>query len=210
MSVKGKRKPTMMQVRYDVEVRDRNGKLISKTSGFSRSFLRLWIRMLRTMMNARGYGTDTGETLTNTAGSGVTFRSARSTAEAYGLLGVRAVSADSAYGTMVGTSDVAFDKTHYGLQAKIAHGGGANQLLYGEVTVEDYFEWNSNARFRVIRAFSNTGGVTVTVKEIGIALWNQTGSLSNYFMVCRDVLASPQSVPDGATLTVRYSIYITY
>ena len=51
---------------------------------------------------------------------------------------------------------------------------------------------------------------TVTVKEIGIVVFNDWGSTHKYFLIIRDVLSSPSSVPDGASLTVRYRIYITY
>jgi hypothetical protein len=70
---------------------------------------------------------------------------------------------------------------------------------------------DSIERFRVVRGFTNGSGGTITVKEIGLVIANQKEGLTLYnFLMARDVLGSPQDVPDGSTLTIRYRIYVSY
>jgi hypothetical protein len=202
-------KHACLKVKYEVEVRDKDGKLISKTQGISRSFLRNWIRILRTMMYPPN-GSGSAQTLLDTSGVSNSFDGSDTVSTLKPVIGAGALATEDTYGIQVGTSDLAFAKDQFSLQAKISHGGTSGKLLYGATTVEDYYEYDSYARFRIVRAFSNSTGASITVKEIGIAIVNQKSGTTYYFMISRDVLASPQTIPDGAALTVRYSLYITY
>jgi len=198
-----------MGVEYVVVVRDRNGKLISQTTGKGHSWVRNWIRILGQLFYNR---IDTNElvSLTNTAGGSSNFVSANTAVYLKPPLTFNADAGVEVQGVRVGTSDTAFSKLDYELIARIVHGNASGQLLYGATTVEGYVETDAQAYVRIIRGFTNSSGATITVKEIGIAILNRSGTTNAYFLVCRDVLPSPQSVPDGAALTVRYKVYIAY
>jgi len=114
----------------------------------------------------------------------------------------------------VGGSDAVFSKNDYSLGSKISHGTGSGQLLYGASTFETVTDTDTTSYFRITRVFTNNSGASVTVKEIGIVIMHSivsdSTSYTAYFLIVRDVLTSPSSVPDGATLTVRYKIQISY
>jgi len=188
---------------YEVEVRDKDGKLISKLGRRPDPFTRAWIRALRTA----ALGGVSTVSLTDTAGSARTFTFSETGAEYFDITGG---ATEDTHGIVVGNSDVAFDKAQSKLEGKIANGSGGGQLVYGAQTTEDYADEDSTTRFRMIRGFTNNSGAPVTVKEIGIVLRNNKAGAIWYLLVARDVLASPQTVPDGATLTVRYRVYISY
>jgi len=203
-----RKRGVVLGLEYELEVRDKHGKLISKTKGKSHSFVRNWIRMLRTLFTNTLTDAAVSVALPDTSGASTNYYAQAS--DAYmKVLGVNAPAGDDDWGIQVGTSDVAFDRTHYSLQGKISTGTGAGQLVYEAVTVEDYSETDSEAGFRVVRTFTNSSGADVTVKEIGIVTIN-SNAVTSYFLIARDVLATPQTIPDGAALTVRYRIYITY
>jgi len=197
---------------YEVEVRDKEGKLLSKCKGKSDPFTRAWIQLLRAIF----LGNDAQVSLADTGGVSRTFAPSELggySGQVYDFAETNAGSTVDAYGVMVGGSDLAFSRTQYNLQSKIAHGSGSGQLLYGATTIEDYVDEDTTTRIRMIRAFSNTSGASVTVREIGIAIRHRsytTALLLWYLLVARDVLPSPQTVPDGATLTVRYRLFISY
>jgi hypothetical protein len=195
--------------RYQLEVRDKNGKLLSLTKGDSHSFLRSWIRILQCMMKPKSNTVST-VVLKDTSNVDKTCYGSSSATEIRSVIACGADASDAGYGIVVGSSDLAFDRTHYNLQGKIAHGSGAGQLLYGAMAVEDYSETDSQARFRMTRTFTNNTGSTVTVKEIGIVFVNYSTVASAAILMARDVLTSPQAIPDGATLTVRYTLYYSY
>jgi hypothetical protein len=195
--------------RYQLDVRDKNGKLLSLTKGASHSFVRNWIRILQCMMKAQN-GMVSTVVLKDTSNVDRTCYGSATTPDIRSVIACGAEAANANYGIVVGSSDLAFDRTHYNLQGKIAHGTGAGQLIYGATAVEDYSETDSQARFRMTRTFTNNTGSTVTVKEIGIVFANLAVGVTWNILMARDVLTSPQAIPDGATLTVRYTLYYGY
>jgi uncharacterized membrane protein YczE len=82
------------------------------------------------------------------------------------------------------------------------------------MTVEDTDGTPPDTTFRVIRTFTNNTSSPITVYEIGLAIANAyniggTTIYTYYFLIARDVLSSPQTIPAGATLTVRYIFKVT-
>lgn len=195
---------------YEVEVRDRNGKLLSSCKGNNDPFVRNWIRMIRTMFTLAESVATTSVNLNGTGGSGILFYASHAS-QTMSPMGCNAGATVETSGIRVGSSDTAFDKAQYELQTRITHGSGSGQLMYGASTVEDYSDEDTTTRFRILRPFTNSSGATITVKEIGIAICNiVTGTSTSRFLICRDVLTSPQSIPNLATLTVTYRLYISY
>jgi hypothetical protein len=120
-----------------------------------------------------------------------------------------APSAADSWGIQVGTVDTQVTRDDYRLASKIAHGSASGQLAYGAMTIEAVNGTPPASRFRVIRVFSNNTDSTITVKEIGLAIRNLYPLATTDFLIARDVLATPQDVPAGATLTVRYIFEVT-
>ncbi len=207
-----------VELEVELEVRDKNGKLISVHRQQSKSLLKNFARILRTMFFAVGdqssYAVST--TLTDTSGASKTFYGAYTYGTgASGLAPIcaNAPSGNDTHGIQVGNSSTTVTRDDFQLGGKIANGTSAGQLSYGSMTVEDTDGTPPDTVFRLIRTFTNNTSSAITVYEIGLVIANtyiSAGSrATNYFLIARDVLSAPQSIPAGATLTVRYIFKVT-
>jgi hypothetical protein len=197
---------------WEIEIRDKNGKLLERRQFKSHSWLRQfidWLRMcaLQLQTGSTVY-TMTINDITNTA------RTVPITSTTYAggfCMGYNAPANTSAYGLVVGSGDTPNSTTTYALASQIVHGSGSGQLVHGATTVETVTNPSGgDFQFRVIRTFTNNSGASVTVKEIGIyGNLIDTGASNRSFCIARDVLPSPSSIPDGATMTLRYITKIT-
>jgi hypothetical protein len=204
-------KPLKIKLEYELEVRDKNGKLISRKKGESHSFVKNFIQILRALLGG------TSVSINDTGGASRTFRGAWShlaSSWTENPCNANAPAGNDTYGIQVGSSDAVFSKDNYSLGSKISHGTGSGQLLYGASTFETVTDTDTSSYFRITRVFTNNSGASVTVKELGIVIMHSvladSTTYTYYFLILRDVLTSPSSVPDGATLTVRYKMQISY
>lgn len=117
-----------------------------------------------------------------------------------------AAAGDDTRGIVVGTGDTAVDNEDYALDTKIADGGGGGQLNYQAVTFLAPVVDGANVDFDIARAFVNSSGGLITVKEIGI-IWKNTTD-TKYHLLLRDVVAD-EAVANGFTLTVVYTLRTT-
>jgi hypothetical protein len=216
-----KEKTANLELILECEIRDKNGKLISIHRQPSKSLLKNFARMLRTAFNivAPTGSASSTVTLTDTGGTSRTFYGAfmggTTTMNNQGLAPLCALAAqyDDTYGIQVGAASTSVDRDQYQLSGKIPNGTSAGQLTYGSMTVEDTDGTPPDTIFRLIRPFTNNTTGDVTVWEIGLAIanvWASNSVPTKYnFLIARDVLSSPQTVPAGATLTVRYIFKVT-
>jgi len=195
---------------YEIEIRDKDGKLLSKCKGKNDPFVKNWIRQLYALIKCAEAGGS--ESITDTSGVSRTFLGGIGNKYVYTIMGWLGIANSNLFGIQVGTSDIAFSKEHYQLQGLIAHGTGSGQLVYGTGSSETITDEDTTTRVRFTRVFTNNSGAPITVKEIGIVSiqYNYTDTTKYYFLCARDVLTSPQTIPDGASLTVRYRVYISY
>jgi hypothetical protein len=194
---------------WEIEVRDKNGKLLERKRIKSHSWLKQFIAWLR--MCALQGGSVLTSTINDVTG---TVRTVPSTAAEYAsafTMGYNGGAGVDTYGMVVGSGDTPNSISTYALASKIAHGTGSGQLVHGATTVEDVVNPSGNdLQFRTTRTFTNNSGASVTVKEIGIyGTVKDTSYNIRYFCIVRDVLSSPSSIPDGATMTIRYIVKIT-
>jgi hypothetical protein len=202
-------KSAKIGLEYEIEVRDKNGKLLSSERGKAHSWVRNFIQILKCLLDVSDGGSST-VSLTDTSDNSNTFTGAVAAGVIHTPIGIHAIVTIDTYGIQVGTSDTAVSRTQNKLQAKISHGDGAGQLEYGEVHVDNYVETDSQAYLLTYRTFHNGSGNLITVKEIGIIIDNRTAGNSYFFMVARDVLGTPHDVPNGADMTVKYKLTISY
>jgi hypothetical protein len=197
---------------WEIEIRDKNGKILERKQFKSHSWLRQfidWLRMcaLQTTSTGTVY-TMTINDVTNTA------RTVPLTTSNYAgafCMGYNAPANTSTYGLVVGSGDTPNSTSTYALAFQIAHGSGSGQLIHNATTVESVTNPSGgDFQFKVIRTFTNNSGASVTVKEIGIyGNVRDTSPADRSFCIARDVLPSPSSIPDGATMTLRYITKIT-
>ena len=201
-----------LEAYWEIEVRDTNGKLLTFRKFKAKSWLAQFVFVLKGhFMMTIGVNANAGNTqVTDTSGVARGYPYIGQSIYNSGLC-LNAVSGDSSYGLVVGSSDTPNAINTYAMGNIIPHGSGANQLLYGQTTIENPTNPTGTNywMFRIIRTFTNNSGASITVKEIGLimASWDSSGA-TRYFLIARDVI-SPVTVPAGATLTVRYIPKIT-
>jgi len=199
-----------IEIAYEVEVRDKKGKLLSKQERLCKSFVANFGKWLRSKFTRDGEESYAAPwTATDTSNIGRNFpETGSSSGMFFGTMWADA--AEETHGIRIGTSETVVDKDDYELIARIAHGTGSGQMLYGTTTTEAMAYEDETSRFRTTRGFTNNSGVSISVKEIGCALLlADNASADRFLLILRDVLVSPSSVPDGATLTVRYRVSVT-
>jgi hypothetical protein len=212
---KKEEKETSPLIFWEIEVKDKTGKLLKHYVTPAKSWLRQFITMLKGEFATR-HATTTGNANvsvideTGTARS-YPFQTSSTYSTYYMNLSTLGDVGDVSQGIIVGTSDTPNTLTTYALGGKIAHGTGSGQLVYNAETVEDVTNPSGNdLQFRITRTFTNNSGATITVKEVGLLVKKYDAAFtSRSFLVARDVLPSPVDVPDGATLTIRYVVKIT-
>jgi len=129
---------------------------------------------------------------------------------AYGAayVGGSAPEGDLTGGIVVGSDPTAVAVGQYDLVARIAHGTGAGQLVYGATSVNPMEKTATTWTVRIVRTITNQSGATVTVAEFGLFL--RMGMVDSPYwyslMLARDVPSPAIDVPDGYTLTVRYIV----
>lgn len=113
------------------------------------------------------------------------------------------------WGAVVGTGDTAEDVDDYALAAQIAHGNGAGQLEHLATIADPVVSADPIATFHHRRSFNNNSGGAITVKEIGVYVQTNE-SLPNvrYFCIIRDVLDTPDTIPDTGAYQVDYTFQI--
>lgn len=209
----------MIKLSYRIELYDKDGGLLWSDERESRSLLLNFAKALYGCFKAAGgesldtSGLQMSASIVDQDGATKTIATLwyASTAVAGGggvVMAMGAPSGDDSYGIIVGSGSTPVSYSDYRLASKIPHGSSAGQLNYGTHSVS--ISAGSTSSFvEVSRAFTNVSGSTVVVREVGIVAWNYWTSYVGVaynvkFLVARDVLPSPVSVPNLASLLVRY------
>jgi len=214
MSKSKEKKALTPQILWEIEVKDKTGKLLKRYETPAKSWLKQFIQILKGEFATR-HNTSTGNanvSVIDETGTARTYPYHTSSGTGSVCdLSTLGDTGDTTQGIIVGTSDTPNVLGTYALGGKIAHGTSSGQLVYGPETVEDVTNPSGNdLQFRITRTFTNNSGATITVKEVGLLVkkWD-TSATSRSWLIARDVLPSPVDVPDGATLTIRYVVKIT-
>ncbi|MBA7698237.1 hypothetical protein ES703_106913 [subsurface metagenome] len=177
---------------YSVVVRDRHGKVVSRERRRSRSFIRGW--------NDTIYVQVTGNNFDSViAPNSVNLR----------MTSVHVNGDPHHKSIIVGSGDTPVTISDTGLAARINHGAGAGQLSYQTATVNASTVSAPNCGFIVERAFINNSGAEITVRESGISLRVKGVSFYTFVLGVRDVLVTPQAIPNGGTLSESYTLRVT-
>lgn len=204
-------KKAKIRLLYEVEVRDKNGKILSKEKRESQSLLTAFLKWLYTWLTTSdGAVGGSTQTLNDTGNQGRTIPYTGATTYMGRLGGWLGLAAQSLNGIVVGSGTTAVTPADPALVTQLAQGTGANQLVHGAQSVEAVSVVALVSSVRSTRTFTNNSAGAITVREIGW-YWVQydTGPAVRYFCGARDVLVTPQTVPIGATLTVRYTFSVT-
>ncbi|OYT59633.1 MAG: hypothetical protein B6U75_03485 [Desulfurococcales archaeon ex4484_217_1] len=211
----------MIKAYWEIEVYDKNGKLISKHRQPCRSLLANFIRILRGMLLAKGgtaltsYGVKASCSVKKYDGTEDTAYTEWYGSLSYGIFtcaGSKSADNDDSYGIMVGSGTKTVEIDDYSLESKISHGTGSGQLDYDTHTINKYEE-AGQVKIEIQRTFRNVSGATITVKEVGLGVRNYCEDGDGVkkdlkFLIVRDLLDTPRDVLDGGSLTVKITIIV--
>mgnify|MGYP000241628615 CR=1 FL=1 len=202
----------MPQLYIEYEIRDRGGKLISKSREKAHSWLKQFIQFILANFVCR-YGTTEEAfmiTIKTVDGADTNAPIPYTVNAHYEVMCSWASAGDDEYGIVVGSNGDANTHDQYALNSKISHGTGSGQLSYSEMILEELAEpITGQYQFRMIRSFTNNSGASIDVREHGLYIKSHLGGVDGVYCVIREVPSTPQTIPDGATLTVRYIFSIT-
>lgn len=208
-------KTEIPQAFWEIEIRGRNGKLLEKRKVKGKSWLKQWIQIMKAEFATRhGYAIGGGNvSIVDEGGTPEPYpkHSTETPQALYMNISTLGDAGDVSQGILVGSGNTPNSLTTYALASKIGHGTASGQLLYGAESIEEVSNPSGmDLQFRVTRTFTNNTGSSVTVKELGALIKKfDQGGTSRSWLIVRDVLPSPSSIPDGASMTVRYIIKIT-
>jgi len=186
----------------EIEVTDENGRLLERRREESHSWVGNFVKALFGTLYTHLRSQVTSVKLVD--GTEKAFPNLNIQTEPY--MKLKAAEGDDTHGVVVGSGDTPVSIDDYNLASKIPNGTGAGQLSYGPVTMDAPMKTDSGYLFRVVRTFTNNSGGDITVKEVGLIAYHKHVDGAVYFLIARDVLASPVTVPNGSTLTVRYIV----
>ena len=194
----------------ELEVRDKNGKLIEKRRLRGHSLLMNFFNMFYGLLGEPNVTSasitttsDTSETLETTYPPG-------NRCSPWYNIGLTAGQGNDNFGLVVGSGTATPTLNDYKLETPIANGTESGQLEYGATTVNSPSCGSSSCNITVVRTFTNGTSNAITVNEIGlIAQYNSCNDHIYYYLIARDVLSSSVSVPANSTLTVRYIFEFT-
>ena len=198
-----KKKEKRIKTEFRVFVTDKHGKVVRDTGTKEcRSFVKQYLVGLLTDLSKQS------RTCKDVNGEVFNITTSAQLAPAwwrcYGYFRGSAPAGNDNYGIQVGHDDTPPANENYRLSDKIPHGDGAGQLEYGDMTFYDVLEHEGYMKFSFARTFLNNSGATITVKEIGFAVYVHFDE--RYCLWLRDVLSPPVDVEHGKTLTVQYTI----
>jgi len=211
----------------EIEVRDREGRVIQRGRHEMKSFTNNFLKILEGFFNS--YGNYPSEYVAKPASKATVVApdgtSKDAWTEAYydyhrcgGVaMATRAGAGVDSYGIVVGSGTTPFNLNNYALATKIAHGTGAGQLNYDVMSLDDLGLDTSVSppvyRVRLMRGFKNLTSSTITITEVSViarAYWKYTGGVVNnvLFLIARDVLPTSYTVPAGGSASVAVVIEV--
>ena len=213
------------EVFLELEVRDKDGKVVQRHKQRSHSWVRNAYSLLFTEMSAVAGYSGNNLQVKDTAGTvhsqtpegymagahsiGYSKMSPGKPAVITPWYGYRS-NADT-HGIVVGSGTAAFSFENYALQTLIANGTGAGQLSYVDTALNTVEDVGSVKKCTWIRYFNNNSGGDIGVNEVGLEAYGTlTDDTARKFMMSRDVLASTVTVPNTGQLKVTYIIQLTY
>ena len=202
------RKASTIQLLQRIDIYDNaSGRLVKSTGTMkSHSFVMQFLQILEGLI-AHSYGVvsdqvstlDTSNTSRLTPGSNVNNST---------VCCVEAPANTSLYGIQIGTGTTAPATTDYAVQTIIAHGVGASKMQWGACGVSTAAVVGANVDLTITRAFVNSSGGAITIREITLVCSEVYSSTTQgYFCLSRD--AVNQAVANAQTAVVTYVIRTT-
>jgi hypothetical protein len=209
--------PPVPVVTWEAEIFDRDGKLSKKLIGKSHSYTRNGMNLIAihggylspvSGISSGSFG-DGLISLKNPAGTILTGTGTNSFYFAVNSTGVGAIYDDTYSSLIVGYGNTAESMDDYTLVSEFGTGSAINQLVKG--FTGKACAWATTPRkfvTDIYRLFTNSYSAAQEIKEMGYKLYldKTTARACELFLVMRDVLASPISLPAGSSILMHYKI----
>jgi len=166
----------------------------------SRSFVLQWLQWIEATIARPTSGSSDTVTIKRSDASNSNITNTNILAS----FAVEAPSTNDFYGILVGTGITAPATADYVMQTKVAHGSAGTQLNYNPTSVGAASVVGANVDLTIVRTFNNGSGGTITLKEIGLALYL---SASLYFLATHD--AVNQAILNTEVAVVSYTMRTT-
>jgi hypothetical protein len=207
---------------WELEVRDKNGKIIQSLKQRSHS----WVRNAYNMMFCYLAGKDlsngsfgAGSLSLKDTGNGVRYGggpvclSQQAPVDSTSM-GYRGPAGNDTYGILVGSGTNPEDFESYALHVKITNGTGTGQLTYVEAETHSIL-WNPGTltmKNNLVRYFNNNSGADISVNEVALVLhgYGPGNSVPYNYMTARDRLVTTVVVPNTGQLKVTYTVQLSY
>ena len=189
---------------YEVTVRDRHGKVISREQRKSHSFIKQWNQFVW-YFHCGGtiYPKITTGSATKLDSHDNNFR-------------MNAGEGDASLGIVIGTDNTPVAIDDYAMGVQIGEGYGAGQMHHLANTFGTPVVSPPNCGYLISRIIINNSGGLITVRESGLYhqhsyRYGPVAYQFYFYSSCgvRDVFATPQDVPDGGSITVNYTLQVT-
>jgi hypothetical protein len=190
-----------LEAHIDVEIKDKDGIIISRVNKIANSLVIYFIdKMYQFNAFTSGSIKDTGNTVRTVYGY-------QASGNNYALISAVAGSGDATIGIVVGTGTTAVTMTDYVLQTKINHGSGSGQLSYNAQSFTAPSTVGSTRSYTIQRTWNNLSGADITINEVGIYISDKSSGVDYRFLLDRTL--STFTIPNSGGGTVTYTISIT-
>lgn len=185
---------TKFKLHVQVEIKDKNGKVIKTLKKPCKSYVRQMIELLRVQM-----AQTTTDTMKDTDGVTRTIPKHAINFAAQAGVGI------DRYAIQVGTGTNAVTISDFKLAARKGHSATAPIFLYGATSVGVVAVVGSTASFTVARTFTNQTGASIDFKEVGLV---GIASAFEYNILLERSLLN-FTIANGESGTVTYTISVT-
>ena len=206
----------------EFEVKDRDGKLITRRKQRAHSWVRNLYNLMVCQAGAVAGDSAVGLALLDTSGA---VRSDPTTQPASGEAssgsnnrriyvglgyGLYAGAGVDSFGIVIGTGSDPESFEDYALGSRISSGNLAGQLAYSITDAPVISTVGTTKKTQWVRYFNNNSGGAITVNEVGMYTKGCISSYAITYMLCRDLVSGGVEVPDTGQLKVTYTIQLSY
>jgi len=177
-----------MEVRIDVKVYDKDGRLIEHKN----TPIKSWLKNAAALFNS--FFNNASARATAVSGQSISIPTSSGIGSVFSVM---AGSGNDSYGILIGSGSAAVTADDYKLASQIPN----STVSYSAVSLSNGLNKTTGGyQFSVSRSFTNNSSSAVNVSEIGLAVYGS----GSYVLLIRDVLNSAIALQPQNTMTVTY------
>jgi hypothetical protein len=193
-----------LTLKINLKLKNQQEKIVKEVETPANSFVLNFMKMLYAVLQAKSYEGFRCARIRQEVQYKIEYRYTFYIRE---LAGIQAWSPkeDATHGIIIGTGTKEVTAYDTWLEAQISNGMETGQMIYLFSEVTETETVGNEAHIYLKRSFINHSGASITVKEIGVAVWNVSPSSNK--LIIRDLIP-PLEVPNDYTLDTQYTIEV--